>query len=178
MSDLIKRRSIAELMLEGGRIAAELSLGADTDEELDAKQDAFASWLAECEDKGLACKVVIKALDAEAQRFRDAEKQIADKRRQIEAHADKLRERTLALAESMLEGTGKKSVDLADGGKLTVTERVNLEIEVTDPMLLPDGCGEWKFVPDKTAIKAAYKATGAVPGAKVTETAAKSLTVK
>jgi len=178
VTEMQKRRSVAELLAEGGRVAADLALGGDSDDELQGKLDAFNAWLEETGDKALACKVVIRSLESEAVRFRDAEKQIAEKRRQIEDHIEALRFRTLSLAEAMLQGTGKKSVDLADGGKLTVTERETLDVQVTNPMELPEGCGEYRFVPDKAAIKAAYKANGTVPGANVTVSASKSLTVK
>lgn len=178
MSEMIKRRSIVELLSEGGMLAAQLSMGADDDAGLDSILSKFEAWITESEDKATAAKVVIKAMEGEADRFKAAEKQIAERRKSIEASVDKLRDRTLLLAEALLEGTGKKSVDLLDGGKLTVTERTNLAVVVTNEWELPSGLTKTVTTPDLTAIKAYFKVHGAVPGADVTETTTHSLTIK
>ena len=178
MSEIVKRASVAELLAEGGRLASMMSMGADSDDELNSQCEQFETWLADCADKSLACKIVIKALEADAARHKEAEEQIRDRRKSIEAQADKLRERTLELVVAQLEGTGGKSIKTDDGGILTVTTRTSLGVEVTDAMALPEGCGEWIFKPDLSAIKAAYKVAGNVPGAVVSETVSKSLSVK
>lgn len=178
MSDIQKRASVAELLAEGGRIASLMSMGADTDDELNDQCAEFDLWLAQCADKSLACKIVIKALEGDAARHKAAEEAIRDRRKSIEAQADKLRERTLELVQAQLEGTGGKSIKTDDGGILTVTTRTSLGVEVVDAMALPEDCREWICKPDLAAIKAAYKATGAVPGAVVSESVIKSLTVK
>jgi hypothetical protein len=178
MNDIIKRATVAELLAQGGILAAKMSMGADSDDELNDQCAEFETWLAACEDKAIACKIVIKALESDALRHKAAEEAIRDRRKSIDAQADKLRERTLELVCAQLEGTGAKSIKTDDGGILTVTTRTSLGVEVTDAMALPEGCGEWIYKPDLTAIKAAYKVAGVVPGAVVSETVSKSLSIK
>jgi len=177
MSEIKNRVSVAELLSEGARIAADLSLGGDTDEELDQKEASFSAWLAECDDKALACKIVIGALESDALRHKAAEQAIAARRKAIEFNIAALRDRTLALVDARLEGTGQKSIKTDDGGTLTLTVRNSLTVEVTDPMLLGE-LGEWIFKPDVNAIKAEYKSAGAVAGATITESVSKSLIIK
>lgn len=178
MSEIVKRASVAELLAEGVLLASMMSMGADSDDELNSQCADFDNWLANCADKSLACKIVIKALEADAARHKEAEEQIRDRRKSIEAQADKLRERTLELVVAQLEGTGGKSIKTDDGGLLTVTTRTSLGVDVTDEMALPENCRVWVCKPDLAAIKALYKVAGAVPGATISESVSKSLTIK
>lgn len=178
MSEIVKRASVAELLAEGGRLASLMAMGADSDDELNDQCAEFDNWLANCADKSLACKIVIKALESDAARHKEAEEQIRNRRKSIEAQADKLRERTLELVTAQLEGTGGKSIKTDDGGLLTVTTRTSLGVEVTDSMALPENCREWICKPDLAAIKSLYKVAGAVPGATVSESVSKSLSIK
>lgn len=174
MTDIVKRPRIVDLLAEGARVAADLADGGDTSEELDGKIAKFDAWLETCGEKTLSCKIVIKALEADAARYKDAEVQIATRRKAIEKQADDLRARTLTL----LDGMEVTRVDNEDGGHVRIDTRNGLKVEVTDPLDLPDGLGKYTFAPDLAAIKAYYKANGAVPGATVTETQTRSLVVK
>ena len=174
MTDIVKRPRIVELLQQGALLAAEMSMGANDDTEFDAQIAKFNAWLATCEDKALACKLVIKALEADAARYKDAEVQIATRRKAIEKQADDLRARTLTL----LDGMEVTRVDNDDGGHVRVDTRKVLKVEVLDVQDLPDGLGKYTFAPDLAAIKAYWKEHGAVPGATVTETTTRSLVVK
>ena len=173
MSEIVKNR-IVDLMADGARIAAMLSNGADTDEEMDAQLAEFNAWMESCDSKAHACKIVIKALESEADRFKQAAKEIRDRAASMEAQADKLRERTMGLLDAM--ETDK--VTTPDGGFVRITERSNLGVVVTNEWELPAGCTKTVVTPDQTAIKAYYKEHGAVPGAVVTATTSRSLMVK
>ena len=176
--ELIKRATISELMQDGANVASMLAMGADNDEELDMVEDRFAQWLEQCEDKVTACVIVIKALEADADRYKAAAAALSDRRRSIEASADRLRERTMGLVELALESTGKKSMNTQDGGKATITTRNGLSVNVTEVSDLPPDCVRVTVAPDLAAIKAAFTADGDVPGAVVTHTVSKSLTVR
>ena len=173
MSEIVRKR-VVDLISEGARIAADLELGGDDDAELDGKLAQFEAWLSECEDKGTACRAVIKSLDSEVARFKEVEKQVAARRKSLEAASDRLRERTLTLLDAM----GQRSIKTDDGGNLFVTTRSGLNVEVTNEWELPQECVKTVTMPDKTAIKAYFVANGAVPGATVTETQTRSLVVK
>lgn len=174
MTEIVKLPRIVDLLAEGQRVAADLAMGGDDEAELDGKIAKFNAWLSTCEDKALACKCVIKALEADAARYKDAEVQIATRRKAIEKQADDLRARTLTL----LDGMEVKRVDNADGGHVRVDTRTTLKVEVTYLPDLPDGLAKVKVEPDLAAIKAYWKEHGAVPGATVTEVQTRSLVVK
>jgi hypothetical protein len=173
MSEIVKHR-IVDLMADGARIAAMLSNGADTDEEADAQLAEFNSWMESCDSKAYAAKIVIKALESEADRFKQAAKEIRERAASMEAQADKLRERTMGLLDAM--ETDK--VTTPDGGFVRITSRSNLSVAVENEWDLPAGCTKTVVTPDNAAIKAYYKEHGACPGAVITESTTRSLTVK
>ena len=173
MSEIVKTR-IVDLMADGARIAAMLANGADTDEEADAQLAQFNTWMESCDSKAHGCAIVIKALEAEADRFKQAAKEIAARAKSMEAQADNLRERTMGLLDTM----EMDKVVTPDGGYVRITERAGLSVVVENEWDLPAGCTKTVVTPDLAAIKAYYKEHGACPGAVVTATTSRSLTVK
>jgi len=174
MTEIVKRPRITDLLAQGALLAAEMSMGANDDAEFDAQIAKYNAWLETCADKSMAAKCVIKALESDAARYKDAEVQIATRRKAIEKQADDLRARTLTL----LDGMEVTRVDNDDGGHVRVDTRHGLKVEVVSALELPDGLGKYTFAPDLAAIKSYWKEHGAVPGATVTETTTRSLVVK
>lgn len=171
---IVPKVRLVDLMAEGQRLTAELAMGADTDEELDAKQAAFDNWIERTGDKALAYKIVMGSLDAQAQQFRDAAKQIVDRAKMLEAQSDKMRDR-LKLT---MQETGVTRLNLADGGVAVLSERKTQTVTVTNQYDLPENCGKTVFQPDLAEIKRLWKLHGKVDGAEVVETVSTVLTVK
>lgn len=108
----------------------------------------------------MICKLV-KSVEATAEAFKAEEKRISERRKALEAKADRIRQ-------YMKDALLSAGIDKVDAGTFTV--RVGLSqgsLQIDDQAKLPPKYLKIIYEPDKAAIKAAIKAGESVPGAHI-----------
>jgi hypothetical protein len=143
--------------------AAQLS---DLDLSPDVVADTLESLTGDIEVKAQNVAFVARNCEALAAQIKEAEKQMADRRKALEARAARLRDYMLACL--MVAGIKK-----IEGPMLKISVRDNPEaVEIFDAAQLPESMMKQPEppppAPDKAAIKAAIKAGQDVPGARLT----------
>ena len=139
---------------------------ADLDMPPEVIEDTLESLTGDIEVKAQSVAFVARNCEALAAQIKEAEKQMADRRKALEARAARLRDYMLAC----LLVAGVKKIE---GPLLKISVRDNPEaVEVFDAAQLPAAMMKQPETPppspDKAAIKAAIKAGQDVPGAKLT----------
>ena len=129
--------------------------------------DTLESLSGDLEVKAVNVAMFARNLEATAVAIKEAEAQMAARRKAMEKRADNLRAYILRCMES----TGIKKID---GPHFALNVKANpASVEVFDPFQVPAEYMRQKPPPapepDKTAIKAAIQAGKEVPGAKLTQ---------
>ena len=140
---------------------------ADLDLDPQTVSDTLEGMSGEWETKATNTAMVVRNLEASAAAIKDAEKQMADRRKAIENRADRVRQ---YLLDNMLYA-GIQKIECAYF-KLTVRAN-NAAVDVFEQGLIPNEYMRQPDTPppviDKIAIAAAIKAGKEVPGAKLTQ---------
>lgn len=139
---------------------------ADLDMPPEVIEDTLESLTGDIEVKAQNVAFVARNCEALAAQIKDAEKQMAERRKALEARAVRLRDYMLACL--LIAGVKK-----IEGPMLKISVRDNPEsVEIFDAAQLPASMMKQPDPPppspDKAAIKAAIKAGQDVPGAKLT----------
>jgi hypothetical protein len=139
---------------------------ADLDLPPEVVEDTLESLTGDIEAKAQSVAFVARNCEALAGQIKDAEKQMADRRKALEGRAARLRDYMLGC----LSVAGIKKIE---GPMLKISIRDNPEsVEIFDAAQIPAALMKQPETPppapDKAAIKAAIKAGQEVPGAKLT----------
>jgi len=129
-------------------------------------EDSMAALDAEFEAKVLSCAKYLRGMEAEADAIKQAEKNMAERRKSIETKAARLRgymhDNMLRISVDMEKLPGFKDAEIA-----VSLAKGRDSVAVDDESIIPDEFVRVKREPKKTEIGNAIKAGQTVPGVRI-----------